>query len=72
MARLSDLEVKAEELEAELASQQSMEDRVNKLNLKKAAGECDSIRARVEHLESQLIAAMGDRTHIHDELRKLK
>ena len=29
MARLSDLEVKAEELEAELASQQDMEDRVS-------------------------------------------
>ena len=32
MARLSDLEVKAEELEEELASQQDMEDRVSKLN----------------------------------------
>ena len=31
MARLTDLEVKAEELEAELISQQDMEDRVNKL-----------------------------------------
>ena len=54
MARLSDLEVKAEELEAELASQQDMEDRVNKLSalisdrLQKTAGECDSFRARVD------------------------
>ena len=32
MALLSDLEVKAEELEAELASQKDMEDKVNKLN----------------------------------------
>ncbi len=73
----SDLEVKAEELEAELASRQDMEERVKKLNtlisdrLQKAVGECDSFRARVEHLESQRKAAMGDRTHIHDELRKL-
>ena len=66
MARLSDLEVKAEELEAELASQQDMEDRVDKLSalisdrLQKAAGDCDSFRARVEHLESHLKAVMGD------------
>ena len=64
MARLSDLEVKAEELEAELESQQDMEDKVNKLNtlisdrLQKAAGECDSFRARVEQFESQLKTAM--------------
>ena len=77
MARLTDLEEKAEELEEELASQQDMEDRVNKLNtlisdrLQNAADECDSFRARFEHLESQLKTAMGDRTYIHDELRKL-
>ena len=77
MARLSDLEVNAEELEAELASHQDMEDRVNKLNtlisdrLQNAANECNSLRARFEHLESKLKTAMGDRTHIHDELRKL-
>ena len=78
MARFTDLEVKAEELEAELASQQDMEDRANKLNtlisdrLQDAADECDSFRARFEHLESQLKTAMGDRTHIYDELRKLE
>ena len=77
MARLSDLEVKAEVLQAELASQQDKEDRVNKLNtlisdcLQNAADECDSFRARLEHLESKLKAEMGDRTRIHDELRKL-
>ena len=60
MARLSGLEVKAEELEAELASQQDMEDRVSKLNtlmsdrLQNAADESDSFRARLEHLESRL------------------
>ena len=69
--------MKAEELEAELVSQQDMEDRVNKLNtlikdrLQNAADERDSFRARFEYLESQLKAAMGDTTHIHDELRKL-
>ena len=77
MARLPDLEEKAEKLEAELASQQDMEDKVNKLNtlisdrLQNAANECDSFRARFEHLKSQLKTAMGDRTHIHDELQKL-
>ena len=77
MARLSDLEVNAEELEAELVSQQDMEDRVNKLNTmisdrrENAADECDSFRARFEHHESQLKTATGDRTRIHDELRKL-
>ena len=60
-----------------ISSQQHMEDRVNKLEalisdrLQKAAGDCDSFRARVEHLESQLKSAMGDRTHIHHELTKL-
>ena len=73
MARLADLEEKAEELE----SQRDMEDRVNKLNtlisdrLQNAGDECDSFRARFEHLESQLKTAMGDRTHIYGELRKL-
>ena len=77
MARLTDLEEKAEELEAELASQQDMEDRVSKLNtltshrLQNAADDCDSFRARLEHHESQPKTAMGDRTRIHDELRKL-
>ena len=32
MARLTDLEEKAEEVEAELVSQQHMEDKVNKVN----------------------------------------
>ena len=80
MARLTDLEVKAEEFDAGLVSQQDMEDRVNKLDalisgsLQNAAGECNSFRARFEHLESQLNAAMGDTgwTHICDELRKLQ
>ena len=80
MARLTDLEVKAEEFEAGLVSQQDMEDRVNKLDalisgsLQNAAGECNSFRARFEHLESRLNAAMGDTgwTHICDELRKLQ
>ena len=77
MARLTDLEEKAEELEAELASQQEMEDRVNKLNtlisdrLQNAADERDAFRARFEHHESQLRTAVGDRTRSHDELRKL-
>ena len=56
MARLTDLEEKAEELE----SQRDMEDRVNKL---------DTLIS--DRLESQLKSAMGDRTHIYDELRKL-
>ena len=80
MARLTDLEVKAEELEAELISQQDIEDRVNMLDalisdrLQNAADGCDSFRARFEHLESRLDTAMGDTgwTHINDELRKLK
>ena len=77
IARLTDLEEKAEELEAELVSQQDMEDRVNKLNtmisdpLQNAANECDSFGTRFEHLESQLKTAMGNRAHIYDELRKL-
>ena len=77
MARLTDLQEKAEELEAELVSQQDMEDRLNKLNtlisdrLQNAADECDSFRVRFEHLESQLKTAMGDRTHIHDELQEI-
>ena len=79
MARLTDLEVKAEELEAELASQQDIEDRVSNLNtlisdrLQNAADDCDSFRARLEHLESRLNTAMGDTgwTHIYDELQKL-
>ena len=77
MARVTDFEEKAEELEAELVSQQDMEDRVNKLNtlisdrLQNAADERDSSRARFEHLESQLKTAMGNRAHIYDELRKL-
>ena len=66
MARLTDLEEKAEELEAEIVSQQDMEDRVNKLNtlisLQSAADERDSFRARFEHRESQLKTALGDRT----------
>ena len=80
MAQLTDLEVKAEKLEAELISQQAMEDRVNKLDalisdrLQNAADECNSFHARFEHLESRLNAAMGHTgwTHIHDELRKIK
>ena len=74
MARLSDLEEKAEELEAELVSQQDMEDKVNKLNtlisdrLQNAAHEYDSVRACFEHLESQLRTAVGDTTRIRDEL----
>ena len=77
MARLTDLEEKIVELEAEPASQQDMEDVVNKLDtlvsnrLLNTANECDSLRARFGHLESQLKTAMGDRTHIHDELWKL-
>ena len=80
MAQLIDLEVKAEELEAELVSQQDMEDRVNKLDalisdrLQNAADRCDSFRARFEHLKSRLNTAMADTgwTHTQDELRKLK
>ena len=66
MARLTDLELKAEELEAELISQQDMEDRVNKLDalisdrLRNAADGCDTFRARLDHLESRLNTAMGD------------
>ena len=38
-----------------------------------STGDCNSLRARFEHLESQLNAAMGDTgwTHIYDELLKL-
>ena len=56
MARLADLEVKPEELEAELTSQQDTEDMVNKLEalisdrLQNATDGCDSFRARFEHL----------------------
>ena len=78
MAWLTDLKVQAEELEAELVSQQDMENSVNKLHalisdrLQNAADECNSFRARFEHLESRLNTAMGDTgwTHIYDELRK--
>ena len=71
MARLTDLEVKAEEFEAGLVTQHDMEDRVNKLDalisdsLQNAAGECSSFRARCEHLESRLNAAMGDTGWTH-------
>ena len=61
MARLTDLEVKAEDLDAELLSQQDTENKVNKLDplisdsLQNAADGCDSFRARFEHLESRTL-----------------
>ena len=80
MARLTVLEVKPEELEAELTSQQDREDMVNKLEalisdrLQHATDGCDSFRARFEHLESRLNTVMEDTgcTHVYDELQKLK
>ena len=80
MARLTVLEVKPEDLEAELTSQQDTEDMVNKLEalisdrLRNATDGCYSFRARFEHLESRLNTAMEDTgwTHVYDELQKLK
>ena len=79
MARLSDFEEKAEELEAELISQQDMEDRVNKLDtLISDRLQNSNQRMRLPSvlvsntLESRLKAAMGGWTRICDELRKLK